>query len=537
MSIISHNPDVLNCIANLSNDEVFTPPDTVNAILDRVAEAWAQSNEGEDIWSNPEVTFLDPCTKSGVFLREVTRRLCDGLALEIPNLQERVDHILTQQVFGVAITNLTAMLTRRSVYCSKWANGDRSVCTQFENEQGNIYFEPSSHSWDRGKRESVTDPVTGEAKIEYYDKKCIFCGVPEEQYNRSEDLESHAYAFIHTDCPQSLLHQFFGEGMKFDVVIGNPPYQLGSKGTNRDRPIYQHFVSQAKKLDPKLLVMIIPSRWMTTGLGLKDFRAEMLQDRRIRELFDFPNSQDVFQGVEVKGGVCYFLWDSDYEGKCNYTSVRGEVATRPWARYLDEYDVLVRGEKDAQILRKVLAFDEPSVKEILSVDKQFGWTSNYKGLTETAHDGSVPVYCVQEKKRQIKYTDRSNVRKSPELLKFWKVLVPEAASDGGKTLPDLVLGKPWLAEPGSACTQSFLFFMFDSEDEAQSFETYYRTRLFRFLVSLRKTTQHAPRATYSWVPVQPWDREWTDEMLYEKYGINDDEIKHIESMVRPMEME
>lgn len=537
MKLTSHNPDVLNCIANLSNDEVFTPPDVANAMLDRVAHGWAEAHDGDDIWSNPEVTFLDPCSKSGVFLREITRRLCNGLAAEIPDLQERVNHVLTKQVFGIAITNLTGMMTRRSVYCSKWANGDRSVCTEFDSKDGNIYFEPTSHTWDRGKRKLKTDPATGEKTIEYYEKQCLFCGVQEKHYSRGEDLESHAYAFIHTDCPESLLEHCFGEKMKFDVVIGNPPYQLGTKGTNRDRPIYQHFVNQAKKLDPKLLVMIIPSRWMTRGLGLTDFRKEMFEDRRIREVFHFPNSQDVFQGVDVKGGVCYFLWDSDYQGKCNYTHVRGGVASEPWARFLDEYDVLVRGQKEDKILRKVLSFKEPSVKTILSVDKQFGWTSNYQGLSATRGDDSVPVYCNQEKKRQIKYIDRTKVVKSPELLKYWKVMVPKAASDGGKTIPDVVLGKPWQAEAGSACTQSFLFFMFDSKSEAEYFETYYRTRFFRFLVSLRKTTQDATRSTYEWVPVQSWDRHWTDEMLYEKYGISDEEVQFIESMVRPMEVE
>lgn len=284
------NPDVLTCIANLSNDEVFTPPEFANRMLDTLTEAWASSNGGANIWADKTVRFLDPCTKSGVFLREIATRLIQGLASEIPDLQERVNHILTQQVFGIGITQLTSFLARRSVYCSKHAKGKHSVVQGFESDEGNIWFQRTEHSW------------AGD--------KCRFCGAGRSVFDRGKALESHAYAFIHTDNIKIRLNEIFGENMQFDVIIGNPPYQLASDGGTRDVPIYQRFVEQAKMLHPRLLTMVIPSRWMASGLGLSDFRQAMLNDRRIRDLIDYPAANDVFPGVEVKAGVCYFLWDA-----------------------------------------------------------------------------------------------------------------------------------------------------------------------------------------------------------------------------------
>lgn len=204
------NPDVLTCIANLSNDEVFTPPELANRMLDTLAQAWAADHAGADLWTNRSVKFLDPFTKSGVFLREITNRLVKGLAEEIPDLQDRVNHVLTKQVFGIGITRLTSLLARRSLYCSKWANGPHSVGKGFSDESGNIWFERTEHTW--------------------VDGKCTYCGASKEAMDRGADLETHAYAFIHTDNIKTRMAELFGEDMQFDVIVGNPPYQLNDGG-------------------------------------------------------------------------------------------------------------------------------------------------------------------------------------------------------------------------------------------------------------------------------------------------------------------
>lgn len=510
------NPDVLTCIANLSNDEVFTPPEFANRMLDTVAAAWAADHNGANIWADKTVKFLDPFTKSGVFLREITKRLITGLANEIPNQQERVDYILTQQVFGIGTTQLTSLMARRSVYCSKSANGKHSVTRRFNSEVGNIWFERTEHSWTK-------------------QDKCKYCGASKLTLDRGKDRESHAYAFIHTDNIKALIAEMFGDEMQFDVIIGNPPYQLASDGGTRDVPIYQKFVDQAKNLQPRFLSMVIPSRWMASGLGLTEFRQTMLAEKRIRELVDFPAASDVFPGVEVKAGVCYFLWDEFHNGTCNVTTVRGTEVIGPLARDLDEYDVFVRESRAISILHKVLSHQEDSINSILARDKEFGWTSNFDGFRKKETDGDIPLYYIRKMKRDVGYIERDGVKKSRNLIDCWKVLVPQAFN-GGDGLPHQILGKPLIAPDPSACTQSFLFFRVSSEEEAKSLKSYYSTRFFRFLVSVRKITQHATHSTYLWVPMQPWDRVWTDGDLYKKYGITSEEQEYIASQVRAMDL-
>ncbi|WP_207494521.1 Eco57I restriction-modification methylase domain-containing protein [Aridibaculum aurantiacum] len=494
-----YNPDVLSCLANLSNDEVFTPPSLVNEILDLLPP---------ELWKSPNAKFLDPGCKSGVFLREMAKRLMKGLEKKIPNKQERINHIFSKQLYGIAITELTALLCRRSVYCSKTANGKYSICEDFKSEQGNIYFKRIYHTWNDGK--------------------CIYCGASQEAYDREDALETHAYNFIHTEEPEKIFD------MKFDVIVGNPPYQLGSDGGTRDIPIYNKFVEQAKKLNPRFLCMIIPSRWMASGLGLSEFRKNMLEDKRIRKLVDYPVANEVFAGVEIKGGVCYFLWSRDSKGTCEVISIRGGEVFGPVERNLNEFDVFVRDSRAVEILRKILSFNETSITEILSVDKEFGWTSNFSGFHQKEKKGDVPLYYIKKGKRDIGWIGRSEVTKSIELIDKWKVMIPQAGSDGGKKIPDSVLGKPLIAPSPSVCTQSYLFFFVDTESQAKSIESYLRTRFFRFLVSLRKITQHATRSTYTWVPKQKWSGTWTDEKLYKKYELTQEEITFIEKMITPM---
>lgn len=441
-------------------------------------------------------------------MREIAKRLIVGLEKEIPDLQKRIDHIFSNQIYGIAITEMTSLLSRRSVYCSKKADGKYSVTATFEKEEGNILFKRTEHTWKNGK--------------------CEFCGASQGAYDREGDLETHAYQFIHTDKPERIFN------MRFDVIVGNPPYQMGSDGGTRDIPIYNKFVEQAKKLQPRYLSMIIPSRWMASGLGLSDFRRSMLEDRRVRKLVDYPVASEVFPGVEVKGGVCYFLWERDSEGDCAVTTVRGDDISGPVNRNLAENDVFVRDSRALDILRKVQSKQEPSLMEILSVDKEFGWTSNFSGFHNKERPGDVPIYYISKTKRSSGWIERSAIEKSVQLVDTWKVMVPQAYG-AGEGIPHQILGQPFVAPNPSVCTQTYLFVHVGSKKAAQSVESYVRTRFLRFLVSLRKITQHATRSTYTWVPQQTWDRTWTDEDLYKKYRLSKDDIVFIESRVRAMD--
>ena len=496
----SYNPDVLSCLANLSNDEVFTPPNLANQILDLLPNS---------IWSDKNATFLDPVSKSGVFLREIAKRLMLGLETQIPDKRTRINHIYQNQLYGIAITELTSLLSRRSVYCSKTANGKYSICETFDTPEGNIKFDRVQHAWQNGK--------------------CSFCGASQDVYDRSDALETYAYQFIHTDQPEKIFQH-----MKFDVIVGNPPYQLGSDGGTRDMPIYNKFVEQAKKLNPRFLCMIIPSRWMAGGLGLSEFRKVMLADKRIRKLVDFPVANEAFAGVEIKGGVCYFLWERDNPGSCDVITNRGGDFIGPIERELGEFDVFVRDSRAVSILKKILAFEEKSIIDILSVDKEFGWTSNFSDFSKTKKEGSVPIYHISKGRRSIGWIERQKITKSVNLIDKWKVLITKAYG-AGEGIPHQILGQSIIASSPSVCTQSYLFFFVESKKEAESLSSYIYTRFFRFLVSLRKITQDATRSTYTWVPVQSWDENWTDEKLYAKYGITTEEIAFIESMIRPMD--
>ncbi len=520
-SLRGRNPDVLTCIANLSNDEVFTPPELANRMLDTVAEAWAADNSGADLWADSSVRFLDPCTKSGVFLREITSRLTNGLEGEMPDLEARVNHILKTQVFGIAITHLTSLLARRSVYCSKRADGKHSITKGFSNEAGNIFFERLDHTWE------------GE--------KCRYCGGNRRDYDRGEDLETHAYEFIHADDVSTQISVIFGDDMQFDVIIGNPPYQLGQSGGESvggfAMPIYQKFVQAAKSLDPRYVVMVTPSRWFAGGRGLDEYRGEMLTDKRLRALVDFPDPAEAFPGTQIKGGVSYFLWDNSWNDACEVTTIQGGApASSPMKRLLGDYDVLVRRNEAVPILEKMLRVNKKdghgNLAAKVSAIQPFSIRTNFRGA-EKKIGMRKPVTLLGNSSNT--YIERADVPRNDGWIDEWKVLLG-AAYGAGDTFPHQIYNYPIIACPGTACTETYLVIdRFKKEIEAERFAAYLRTRFVRFLVSLRKYTQHLYNERFQFVPDLPMDREWTDETLYKKYGIAKDEIAFIESMIRPMD--
>jgi site-specific DNA-methyltransferase (adenine-specific) len=509
-SLRGRNPDVLTCIANLSNDEVFTPPEFANRMLDTLAEAWAANHNGANLWANSKVRFLDPCAKSGVFLREITSRLTKGLEAEIPDLQKRVDHILTKQVFGIAITHLTSLLARRSLYCSKHANGKHSVTRGFRNDAGNIWFKRTEHAWVEGR--------------------CKFCGASQKTLDRGEALETHAYAFIHADDIQARIGKLFGGNVQFDVIIGNPPYQLddGGYGTSA-APIYQLFVETALDLDPRYAVFVTPSRWMTGGKGLDKYRERMLSDKRLRCIVDYPKLYEAFPGVKIRGGISYFLWDREHHGPCLVQTIWDGQPTGPAvARHLDSYDVLVRRNEAVPILEKVQAKGEAKLDSFVSSSKPFGLRTNFKGKPSPDKLKS-PVKLFEN--QRVSWIDRKHIPLNADWIDQWKVLMT-AVQGTSAAVETKFLSKPIIAEPGTACTETYLVAgRFDAEADAKRYAKYLSTRFVRFLVSLRKVAQHATRDVYSFVPNLSLNEDWTDAELYKRYGLTKDEVAFIESQV------
>lgn len=504
------NPDVLTCIANLSNDEVFTPPEFANKMLDDLADAWAASRGGANLWADSSVRFLDPCTKSGVFLREITNRLNRGLVAEIPEINERVDHILTEQVFGIGITHLTSLLARRSVYCSKHANGEHSIAQRFDTDEGNIWFERIQHTWVNGK--------------------CQYCGASQQTLDRGKGFETHAYAFIHASNIKARIAELFGDDMQFDVIIGNPPYQLndGGYGTSA-APIYQLFVEKALDLEPRYAVFVTPSRWMAGGKGLDKYRERMLSDKRMRRIVDYPKLYEGFPGVKIRGGISYFLWERDYHGPCDVQTIWDGQPTGPTvARYLDQYDILVRRNEAVPILEKVRAKNEATLDARVSSRKPFGLATNYRGKTsKTGLNTAVMLF----QNQQTSWIDRTDIPNNVDWVDEWKVLMT-AVQGTSAAVETKFLSKPIIAGPGTACTETYLVAgHFKLESEAVNYAKYLSTRFVRFLVSLRKATQHATRDVYAFVPDLPLDEEWNDLTLYRRYGLTEDEVSFIESQV------
>ena len=496
----NYNPDVLNCIANLSNDEVFTPPELANKMLDLLPQ---------ELFKSSKTTFLDPFTKSGVFLREIVKRLDKGLANEIPDRQKRIDHILHNQVFGIACTELTSLLARRSVYCSKTANGKYSI-SKFDTEEGNILYKNSKHTWVNGK--------------------CKYCGASQSVYDRGSEAEQYAYMFIHTDNPK----QFF-KNMKFDVIIGNPPYQLSDGGNSASaKPLYHLFVEQSIKIQPKFICAIIPARWYAGGKGLDEFRSKMLSDKRICNIVDYPNSADCFNGVNIAGGVCYFLWAINKYGECIVTNVKGEKHANLEKRNLDEFSVFVRDNIAVHIVRKVMSHKEKNMDTVVASRNAFNIASNERG-----HKNKKASDYILLSSEGVSYIDSKEIFDRDSLINKYKVIVTYAMSGGNKPGGDgkyQILSSLMVLAPKNVCTETYLIIdSFNQKGYAEYCCTYLKTMFVRFLLLQALTSIHITKNVFQFVPLQDFSHPWTDEMLYKKYGLTDEEIAFIESMIRPME--
>lgn len=509
-----YNPDVLSCLANLSNDEVFTPPEIVNQMLDLLPQ---------ELFKNPDTTFLDPACKTGVFLREIAKRLIKGLEPQFPDLQQRLDHIFKKQLFGIAITELTSLLSRRGIYCSKYPNSDFSV-VKFDNAEGNIRYKRINHTFKNGK--------------------CIYCGISQStelgKKERETILESHAYEFIHIISPEKIFE------MKFDVIIGNPPYQLNDGGGTGDsaKPIYQFFINQAKKLKPRYLSMIVPSRWMKGGKGLQSFREEMIEDTRIKNIYDFEDAQECFSGIHIDGGVCYFLWDSKYSGKVNYVYKPKEQEEIFSLRYLktDLTDTVIRDYRQISIIEKTAK--ELKFSEIVSTRNPYGFSADlfneperypFAMLTETPTINFYKIYGVRGKKggakRTVGYVNFNKEDDKDDNLNKYKLFFSKAYMTTSTVPPEIIIAKPT-----EICTETFLQIGgFDALEEAENCLSYIKTKFFRALLFFNRHSLNISKESFALIPLQDFSVKWTDEQLYIKYCIMEKEREFIDLIVQPME--
>ncbi|MDN3312040.1 Eco57I restriction-modification methylase domain-containing protein [Microbacterium oryzae] len=506
-------PDVLETLAQLPNDDVYTPPKVVAAMLDILPE---------HVWSEPHYTWLDPAAKSGIFLREAFRRLMVGLAAWEPDGQKRREHIVKNMIFGAATTQINGEITRRSLYQTKNATGKEvkdlglaGLVVQFDSPDGNVPFVETEHTLTR----------KGD--------KCSLCKAPSKLIR--DQRESYAYSFIHKTYPTKEMGT-----MKFDVIIGNPPYQMGTEGHGKTASsIYHLFVERAIAMNPRYVVMITPSRWFAGGKGMDNFRDRMIADRRLRILVNNPKIYDVFPQVKIRGGVSYFLWDRDYDGDVEFqTRVRGELKSSV-TRDLREGDgVVVRDNRALSIIRKVISAAEPqTVEDISSVTKPFGLTmrSNYKGSVAEPFEGAVPLIYATK----IGYSRPDQIERNHEWIDRWKVILPMVSSgdtpeDDEGNIIDVVLGEPIALAPGSACTQTyFIPGMFSTREETENFAYYLATKFVRFLVLQRKISQHVTPDRFRFVPMLDMTRRWTDSDLFARYGLSPEEIEYIETSIKP----
>lgn len=326
--------------------------------------------------------------------------------------------------------------------------------------------------------------------------------------------------------------------MTFDVIIGNPPYQLSDGGNGASAiPIYHHFVEQAKKLQPRFLCMIIPARWYAGGRGLDEYREKMLNDHRIKVLVDFFDSNDCFPGIDLSGGVCYFLWDREYKGKtCEVrTNLHGLQNIMHRSLLEKGNNSFIRFNEAVSILHKVQKYGEESFKTIVSRQKPFGLRTYVRGVKIKNKNHSILLYGNRNVIKEDEYVSLIDITQNQDWVAKYKVYVSAAYGERGD-FPYLMIGKPFLGEPNTCCSETFqVVGPFGSKAEAINVISYMKTKFLRFMVLLVKNTQHAPAKVYSFVPLQDFSKPWTDEELYKKYGLTEEEIQFIESMIRPME--
>lgn len=532
--------DILETINNVGNDEVFTPRKVVDMMLDSLPE---------EVWHNPNYRWLNPATKTGIFEREIAIRLDEGLEEEIPDTETRRKHILQNMIFSIGQTKFTANVARRTLYYCCQANRPCDGImedghfvngyaigngTWFDDIEGNIKTPISEHLLNKGK--------------------CIYCGISKRStYLDFNQREMYSYDFIHhkpgTNLQNYLSEKFFkgDKNVKFDIIVGNPPYQLrtdsknegveNSKKTKTQAiPIYQLFAQQAFSLNPRYVTMIMPSKWYAGGMQtLDEFRKYMMSCRKIRYLTDFANAKDCFPTNSIAGGVNFFLWDKEYDGPCEFANISGDGKIIK-SRALDEFPTLIRFNGAIPILRKIKSMGEPTVDLITSPLSPFGFPTNYRGDTVQSEQNRVRLFSSGEPT----YIPEKAVTKRIDLLNSYKIMISKMGAEHALE-PDkdgrfrMITSSMKVLKPGDACTHSyFLVGQFNNMAEAESLLSYLRTKFARFLVLLAMTATNLSRNVFIYLPQQELNRHYTDDFLYSKYELTSQEIALIEGLMKEM---
>lgn len=534
------NFDILETITNVGNDEVFTPRKTCEMILDSLPE---------EVWHNPNYKWLNPATKNGIFEREIALRLDEGLKDIIPDIEKRRKHILQNMIFSIGQTRFTSNVARRTVYYCSQAN---RKCDGLKANDGHFVngYAIGNGTWFNDEEGNIKTPNIAHT---FKNGKCIFCGISENsKYNDKNQLETYAYEFIHFNNENILKHlqdRFFGgnRNMKFDVIIGNPPYQLSDGGGTGDssKPIYNKFIEQAKSLKPKYLSMIIPSRWMKGGKGLDDFRNKMINDKKIEYLHDFEIAKTCFPINTIDGGVCYFLWGLNHEGLCKYVYESKDGFKDTSIRYLNNgiTNNVIRDSRQISIVKKAKCNKEQSFSNIVSTRKPFGISTdlfnspeNYEkfNLQNEYYQNSYKIYGVKGNKggakRVVGYVNSSAPTENIDSIKEYKLFFSYAYSTDSTIPPEIIIGRP-----NEIATETFLMIgPFDNELRAKNCLSYIKTKFFRSLLYFNRIQKNCSKETFNLIPLVSFLEEWNDKKLYEKFKLTKYEIQYIENNVKEM---